>query len=103
MKGRVNRVDMAKVKLTAAQYIKQNPHNEDVVREFIRKIKSHISGHYFFSTDWHHWYVGISKDPDNDRTKGHKTTKKISELANHARWYVYSLANAREIEKRLCN
>src|SRR5579872_2050765 len=94
---------MAKRKiLRAAQYIKQNPHSDEVVDKFITMIKKHIESHYFLFTDWHHWYVGISKDPDNDRTKSHKSTKRIKELANHASWYVHSLANAREIEKKLC-
>lgn len=95
---------MTKKQFSPTQHIKEHPHTQKTVNAVKKAIIRHIKSSYKkgVSPKYKDWYLGVSKDPENDRTKSHKTEKKISFLANFRSFYAYSLGNARQVEIELC-
>jgi hypothetical protein len=98
-------MDTSKQTFKIKDWILKHPHNQDVVDNLVAEITEYVKSHYpkksktFPFSDW---YCGISNDPENARTAGHKNRKQISELKNHKAFYAYSLSNARKIEQAIC-
>jgi hypothetical protein len=85
-------------------YIKEHPANPIVVKNVQKEVIEYIKSKYANKSEiiWTDWYVGISKDPDGDRTSGHKNRKKLTELKFYHKFYAHSLANARQVEVVTC-
>jgi hypothetical protein len=87
------------------EWISQHPHNQEIVDNIVAEIIEYVKSHYpkkSKAIPFSDWYCGISNDPENARTAGHKNRKQISELANHKSFYAHSLSNARKIEETIC-
>ncbi|MBL7815777.1 MAG: hypothetical protein JNL70_12255 [Saprospiraceae bacterium] len=86
------------------EYIDAHPYNRNVVDEVKKEIVDYINSHYKENKIpvYSDWYIGISKDPDNDRTSDHKTEKNLNKLEDYKKFWAKSLANARQVESELC-
>lgn len=87
------------------EYILSHPHNDAVVKDLKKQIRAYIKSNYKDpkKINYKHWYVGVSRKPNEDRTNSHKSTKKISELKYFKPFYARSLSNARKTEENLCD
>ena len=96
---------IAKKTFSPLDYIASHPANTAVVNRIMDEIKAYITGYCQnakIAVVFSDWYVGISQDPDNARTSGHKNRKGLTELTAYKRFGAYTLSNAREVEKSLC-
>ena len=87
------------------EWIGKHPHNQEIVDNLVAQITLYVKSHYPYKSKtvpFSDWYCGISNDPKNARTAGHKNRKRISELSNHQSFYAFSLSNARKIEETIC-
>ena len=103
--SKTKKSSMKKKAFKPSDYIKKHPHNKDVVKKLKTEILNHIKSSFDDpkKVKLSHWYIGVSKDPENDRTNSHKTTKKIKELKNFKSLFARSLSNARKTEEDLCD
>lgn len=93
-----------KASFSPKAYIQKHPHTRQVVDSVKTLIVQYINSKYSKGVTpvYSHWYVGISQSPDTDRTQGHKTSKKLTELTDFHKFWAYGLANARQVEQELC-
>lgn len=93
------------IRFKPKEYIASHPHNDEVVKKLKKEIKKYIESYYKDpkKVNYKHWYVGVSRKPNEDRTNSHKSTKKISELKHFKSFYARSLSNARQTENELCD
>jgi hypothetical protein len=99
------KTEQEKKSFSPKEWTAAHPANMEIVvrvqSEMIDYMQNYCKGQKipFISSEW---YVGISKDPDKDRTAGHKNRKKLSELVAFKSFYANSLSNARKVEETLC-
>ena len=93
-----------KEKFSPKKRLETHPPNREVVDKIKKAIVKYIKSKYWFwqRTKYEEWYVGITHD-DDERIKGHKSTKKLKELQDFKSWQAMSFSNARTTEKELCN
>jgi hypothetical protein len=91
-------------KITNPLKKKETLPNRNVVERIALKIVTHAkskSRSDKVTLQFPNWYAGITYDIDI-RVVGHKTKRKVTDLAHFGSEYAYTHANARAIEKYLC-
>ena len=85
-------------------YIESHPYSRSQVDFVKSQVKTYIGSLYDDGVEvpYGDWYVGVSRDPNNSRANGHKSKKELKELVGLKSFFSFSLSNARQAEKELC-
>ena len=94
-------------KFSIKKRLETHPPNRKTVDQIKEEIRVYIESKYslirrLLGVPFDDWYVGITHD-DDERTQGHKSSKKIKDLKHFKSWQAKSVSNARTVEMELCN
>ncbi|MEZ4841487.1 MAG: hypothetical protein R2821_08225 [Flavobacteriaceae bacterium] len=84
------------------EHLKNNPANKRFVYRKEREVLNYIKSFYSKGINpiYSQWYAGMT-DGTHNRYNAHKRERRIDDLTNYKKFYLYTMSNARELESRL--